>query len=382
MIRRRFELPRASFFLLGPRGTGKSTLLRALLPEATLVDLLEEERYQTYLVDPSRFAAELRGTAPGSWVVVDEIQRLVSLLNEIHRAIEGQRLKFALTGSSARKLRRGGTNLLGGRARVLNLFPFVPEELGAAFSLDRALSLGTLPLVWSSEEPRQTLVAYAQAYLKEEIQAEATVRNLPGFARFLPIAALMHGQVMNVAALARDAGVARQTVAGYLQILQDTLLAQLLPAYEARIRVRERQHPKLYFFDPGVVRALKRQVGPLSVEERGPLFEGLCFMLLRFYGEHTGLFDEIGYFAPREARFTEVDFVLSRGKEKVAIEVKTTRNIRPNDLRGLRAIGSLDGLVRRILVFLGPRREVTPDGIVAWPFSEFLDNLRAKTLWP
>src|SRR5262249_34453636 len=160
-----------------------------------------------------------------------------------------RRLRFALTGSSARKLRRGGTNLLGGRAREITMFPFVPEELGESFRLERALRHGTLPLVWDSPEPAETLKAYVQTYLREEIQAEAVLRNLPGFARFLPIAGLMHGQTLNVASLARDAGVARQTVAGFVEILEDTLLATTLGAFEARLRVRERRHRKLYLFD-------------------------------------------------------------------------------------------------------------------------------------
>ena len=189
MFPRRLEAPRASFFLLGPRGTGKSTWVRSAMPNAVYVDLLDEARYQAYLADPALFGSELRAVRASSWVVLDEIQRLPSLLNEVHRAIEERRLKFALTGSSARKLRRGGTNLLGGRARELGMFPFVPEELGAAFRLETALRQGTLPLVCDAEEPEQTLAAYVQTYLKEEIQAEALARNLGGFARFLPVAA-------------------------------------------------------------------------------------------------------------------------------------------------------------------------------------------------
>ena len=375
MITRARDRPKTSFFLLGPRGTGKSTWLRAELPRAHVVDLLDEARYQSYLADPSVFAAELRAVAPGSWVVVDEVQRLPSLLNEVHRAIEDRRLRFALSGSSARKLRRGGVNLLGGRARVLTMFPFVPEELAGEFRLERALRHGTLPLVWTSDDPRATLSAYVQLYLKEEIQAEALVRNLPGFARFLPVAGLMHGQILNVSTLARDAGVSRTTVTGYVEILEDTLLAVRLPAFEGQLRVRERRHPKLYVFDPGVARALKRQLGAVGAEERGALFEGLVLMLLRHYQERDELCDDIAYWAPAEARTTEVDFVLSRGKEFVALEAKTTRVIRPEDLRGLRAIAELGGLSRRVLVYLGNRRLRTQDGIDIWPFDELTQAL-------
>jgi uncharacterized protein len=382
MYRRRLNRPRSSFFLLGPRGTGKSTWARSEFPSAYRIDLLDEARYQAYLADPALFAGELRTVRPGGWVLVDEIQRLPALLNEVHRALEDRRLKFALTGSSARKLRHGGTNLLGGRARQLTMFPFVPEELAHDFRLERALRHGTVPLVWDSEEPEHTLLAYVQTYLKEEIQAEAVVRNLPGFARFLPVAGLMHGQTLNVSSLAREAGVARQTVTGYVQVLEDTLLAVTLDAYEAKLRVRERRHPKFYLFDAGVARALKRQLGPVSAEERGSLLEGFAFMLLRFYRERASLCDDIAYWAPAEAHKTEVDFVLSRGRETVAVEVKATRTLRPSDVRGLRAIGELRGLARRILVFLGPRALTTPDGIDVWPFEIFARALAEGTVWP
>jgi predicted AAA+ superfamily ATPase len=341
MFARRISRPNSSFFLLGPRGTGKSTWTRAQLPKAHVVDLLEEARYQSYLADPALFAAELRALPANRWVVIDEVQRLPALLNEVHRAIEERGLRFALTGSSARKLRRGGTNLLGGRAQQLTMFPFVPEELGAAFRLERALRYGSLPLVWDARDAKITLNAYVQTYLKEEIQAEAAVRNLPGFARFLPIAGLFHGQRLNAAALARDAGVARQTIDGYLEILQDTLLATLLRAFEPKLRVRERRHAKLYFFDAGVVRALKRQLNAVTAEESGVLFEGYVYSLLRFYRERTELCDEVTYWAPSEAQHTEVDFVLSRGEEHLAIEVKTSRTLRPSDVKGLRAIAEL-----------------------------------------
>jgi predicted AAA+ superfamily ATPase len=187
---------------------------------------------------------------------------------------------------------------------------------------------------------------------------------------------------MNVAALARDAGVARQTIAGYVQILHDTLVATTLGAFEAKLRVRERSHPKLYWFDAGIVRALKHQTGTVSPEERGALLEGFVFMLLRFYRERTDLCANMGYWAPREAATTEVDFVLARGKELLAIEVKATQKLRPADLRGLRAIAELQGLVRRVLVFLGPRALKTPDGVDVLPLAEFAKRLQLGTLWP
>jgi predicted AAA+ superfamily ATPase len=372
--------PAQSFFLFGPRGSGKSTWVRHELPKAARIDLLDEARYQAYLSRVALFADELRALPRGATVVVDEIQRLPALLNEVHRFIEERRLRFVLCGSSARKLKREGTNLLAGRALRRHLHPFVPEELGSAFDLSLALSVGTLPVIWQAPDRREALVAYVQLYLREEIQAEALVRNLPGFARFLPVAALLHGQTLNTAGLARDAEVSRTTVTGYLEIIEDTLLAFRLPAYEGGLRVREKRHPKLYWIDAGIVRALKRQLGPLSSEEQGPLFEGWVGNLIRIENDYRGLYDDWYYWAPAEAARTEVDFLLVRGRERVAIEAKATIRTNSDDLRGLRAIAGLRGLKRRVLVYRGPRRLTTSDGIEIWPVEHFIDTLAGGRL--
>jgi predicted AAA+ superfamily ATPase len=364
--------PKGSFFLFGPRGTGKSTWLRATFPHAHTVDLLDEALYQSFLADAGRFAAELRALPPGAVVVVDEVQRLPSLLNEVHRHMESRKLRFALCGSSARKLKTGGTNLLAGRAVRRSMHPLLPEELGSAFDLDHVLRWGSLAVVWTAPDRADALQAYAQMYLKEEIQAEALVRNLPGFARFLPIAALFHGQVLNVAGLARDAGVARNTVQGYLSILEDTLLAFTLPAHEARLRVQERKHPKLYWVDPGLPRVMKQQLGPLATEERGHLFEGWIASFLRAYRDYRGLFDEWSYWAPGKESKVEVDFLLRHGKSFVALEVKAGRQFSDRGLRGLRAIAALPTVRRRIVVYPGNRRMRTTDGIEILPLADFL----------
>ena len=381
-IQRLLQPPTQSFFLFGPRGTGKSTWVRHELPEAHRVDLLDEALYQSYLARPGQLADELRPLAPGTTIVLDEIQRLPALLNEVHRFIEERRLRFVLCGSSARKLKQHGTNLLAGRALRRGLHPFVPAEQGRAFDLDTVLSFGSLPVIWQAPSRRDALVAYVQMYLKEEVQAEALVRNLPGFARFLPIAALFHGQTLNVAGLARDAEVSRTTVAGYLEIIEDTLLAFRLPAFEGRMRIRERRHPKLYWIDAGLVRALKRQLAPPTAEEMGPLFEGWVANLLRIHNDYSELFDECFYWAPAEAARTEVDFLLKRGREWIAIETKTGQRAGSDELRGLRAIQEMKGLVRRLLVFRGPRRLRTNDGIEVWPIATFLEALAENQLWP
>jgi predicted AAA+ superfamily ATPase len=262
------------------------------------------------------------------------------------------------------------------------LHPLVPEELGGDFDLQRALRWGTLPVVLTAPDRGEALEAYAQLYLREEIQAEALVRNLPGFARFLPVAAVFHAQVLSVAGVARDAGVARNTVAGYLQVLQDTLLADLLPAYQSRLRVRERKHPKLYWVDPGLPRAMKRQLGPVTTEERGVLFEGWIATLLRAYRDYRRLFDEWYYWAPGKGSAIEVDFLLRRGTDLVAIEVKSSREVSAAMLRGLRAVADLPRLRRRLLVSLGDRRGKTADGIEIAPLPMLLELLETGSLFP
>lgn len=387
-VPRLYRLPESSFFLFGVRGVGKSTWIRSQLPDALRFDLLDETLYQQLLADPAPFAAELRTLPPGSWVIVDEVQRLPGLLNEVHRFIEERRLRFALLGSSARKLRAAGVNLLAGRALWREMFPLSPEELGGQLDLKHTLEIGTLPLVLASPQPQETLRAYVQMYLREEIKGEALVRNLPGFARFLPVAALCHGQTINIAGLARDAGVARTTVEGYVQILEDTLLARRLSAFTARLRVRERKHPKLYWVDPGVARAAKTAYGPLVPEERGALLEGFIHTLLVTYMAERDLAQEIAYWSPAGSRETEVDFLISRDAgqsrdtEHCALEVKAATRVQSQHLAGLRAIAPLPGLRRRVLVHQGQRPGRTEDGIELWPIATLLDALQTDRLWP
>ena len=374
-------MPQQSFFLLGLRGVGKSTWARQTLPGALRFDLLDEALFADLLADPSLFRQMLSEAGPGQWVVVDEVQRLPSLLNEVHRLIEERAVRFALLGSSARKLKTAGTNLLAGRALRKAMHPLTPAELGDDFNLDDALRYGTVPLIWAAADRRAVLESYTQLYLREEIRAEALVRNLSGFVRFLPVAALMHSQTVNAASIARDAGIARTTVNGYLEILEDTLLAAQLPAFEARLRVRERRRPKLYWADPGLVRAVKRQLGPVADEERGALLEGWVLGLLRAHNEHRRIYDDIGYWAATESA-AEVDFVLTRDREHLAIEVKAAERYHTAMLKGLRALADLDGLTRRILVYRGPRSFRTEDGIDVWSIDTLHQALQADQLWP
>jgi predicted AAA+ superfamily ATPase len=372
---RLFQLPKSSFFLLGMRGVGKSTLIKQALKGAKIIDLLDEGLYQLYLSKPQAFAEDLSLVKQEDWVVLDEVQRLPQLLNEVHRFIEEKKMKFALLGSSARKLRRAGVNLLGGRALQKWMHPFLPEELGDDFSLDTVLRYGSIPLIWNSGSSQEQLSAYLQLYLKEEIQAEAIVRNLPGFARFLPVAALFHAQVINVEAIGRDCGVARSTVEGYLQILEDTLIAFQIPAYENKLRVRQRAHPKLYWCDSGIVRAAKKQLEGLAIEERGALFEGFIAQMLKAYRELGRLdCDQISYWSAGK-NSVEVDFVVQRGKELIGIEAKSGTDPEKKWFTGLLALKDSVKLNRSILVYAGKRKYRYASGVEVLPVKDFMQEV-------
>ena len=379
--KRILQPPDGSFFLFGLRGTGKSSWIRSHFKNAYSFDLLDEALYLSLLAQPGLFKNQISAFSSGSWVVVDEVQRIPALLNYVHQAIEKQKLKFVLCGSSARQLKRAGTNLLAGRAVTLNMHPLMPEELGHDFDLEAALQWGTLPIIWGAENRKARLISYVQTYVQSEVKAEGLVRDLSGFLRFLPVAAIFHGQTVNVSSLARDAAVARNTVEGYFEVLEDTLLGYFLPAFSPKLRVKETKHPKWYWADAGVVRASKKQLGPLALEERGAVFEGWIAGLLRAYGSYRDLFDEWFYWAPTEAKKTEVDFLLRRNQSFVAIECKAASRFRPDMLDGLQAIAGLKGLKRRILVYTGDAVMRTDEGIDILPIRDFLKTLEEDKIW-
>ncbi len=375
MYSRLFSPPKKSYFLFGPRGTGKSTLLKKLYPEAVFFNLLMERQFQKYLVDPEIFYNEVQAIPEKTWIVVDEIQRLPSLLNYVHQLIEEKKWNFVLTGSSARKLKKSGVNLLAGRAITRSLFPFLPEELGKDFKLDHNLRYGSLPIVLDSDEKEETLQSYVETYLRQEIKEEALVNNLSGFSRFLNVAALLHGQSLNVSNVAREAEVSRTTVNGFFEILEDTLIGYRLPAYSAKLRIRESKHPKFYFFDSGVVRVLKKKSGPIDIDEIGSLLEGFVLHLLRSYQSYSKICDEIFYWQPTEANSAEVDFLLKKESSFCAIEVKATHRVRKQDLTGLHAISQLPGLKRKILVYRGNETQRIDKEIEVMPIPVFCKAL-------
>ena len=326
MFTRQLQVPERSFFLFGPRGTGKTTWLRQQLPTALWFDLLRTQTFLDLSQRPELFRQQVEARPRGSWVVVDEVQRLPSLLNEVHALIaeHGRRYRFALSGSSARKLKRLDVNLLAGRAINRQFFPLTAAELNFDVDVDRVLQFGLLPQIRSDPEfAVDALDAYVSNYLREEIQQEALVRRLDSFARFLQVAALMNGQIANVAGLARDAAVARPTVQGYFEALTDTLIGIWLPAWRRRAKAKEVARPKFYLFDSGVARALAGRLRePLEGVERGFLLETWMLHELRAAIALQNLGGDLSYW--RTPSGSEVDFVWTRGRRAIGIEVKAS----------------------------------------------------------
>lgn len=324
MYTRRLQLPPRSFFLLGPRGTGKTTWLRDVLPSALWFDLLRTGTFLELSQQADRFRQQVEAQPRGSWVVVDEVQRLPALLNEVHALIaeHGRAYRFALSGSSGRKLKRLDVNLLAGRAINRQCLPLTAAEMNFDFDVEHVLRYGLLPQVRTDPDfAIDTLDAYVSNYLREEIQQEALVRRLDAFARFLQVAALMNGQVSNIAGVARDAAVARPTVQGYFETLFDTLIGVWLPAWRRRAKVKEVASPKFYLFDCGVARAVAGRLRePIDGLERGFLLETWILHELRATMAYESLGGELRYW--RTPSGSEVDFIWTRARRAVGIEVK------------------------------------------------------------
>jgi predicted AAA+ superfamily ATPase len=359
-------LAKKSHFLFGPRQTGKTFLVRRALPGAKVYDLLDSTVYLALSQRPARLAEEI---GPRDRVVViDEVQRLPELLNEVHRLIEERGTRFLLTGSSARKLRRGGVNLLGGRARTRYLHPLSWRELGPHFELGRALGRGLLPSIYFSDDPRADLDAYTGTYLQQEIVAEGATRNVPAFSRFLRVAALCNATMVNFTNVAADAQVPRTTVYEYFEILKDTLLLHEVPAWKASVKRKPLVSSKYYFFDVGVASALQGRLVSPGTPEFGAAFETwLLHELLCHRDYASGA--PIRYW--RSASGFEVDFVLG---DHTAVEVKAKENVSPQDLKSLRALAEERKLKRYLCVSLEPRRRDVQN-VSVLPYREFLEAL-------
>lgn len=379
MFKRSITLPppgRESFFLWGPRQTGKTTLLRDAYPDAIWIDLLRSDVYRRYLRNPERLREELE-VESSPQVVIDEVQKVPELLDEVHWLIENRGTSFALCGSSARKVKKGAANLLGGRANRRALFGLTAFELGGEFDLTRLLNHGYLPRVYLEDRHQPLLDAYVSDYLREEIAAEALVRNVPIFGEFLDAAALRDTEPVNFSNIARECGVSSHTVKAYYGILQDTLLGRWLPAFRRRPTRRTVAAPKFYFSDVGVVNFLARRgdIQPGS-ELFGKALENWVFHELSAHISYSEAFIELSYW--RLTTGAEVDFVL--GDMQVAIEVKATANASSQHLKGLRTLGEEHSDVEeRILVCLEPNPRRTSDGILILPPLAFVEHLK-KTL--
>lgn len=373
------ERPDVSFFLWGPRQTGKSTLLRNTYPNALRIDLLSSREFARFARDPGILREEVEG-AGEPLVIIDEIQKVPALLDEVHWLIENRGTVFALCGSSARKVRRGRANLLGGRALRHELFGLVSAELGAQFDVRRAVNHGYLPRHYLSDAPRERIRAYVDDYLKEEIFAESLTRNLAAFANFMQAAALADGQLVNYTTIARDCGVSAYTAKAYFQILVDTLLGRFLPAFKRRPKRRVIRAPKFYFADVAIVNHLARRgvVEPGS-ELFGAAFENWVFHELSAYGAYRGRDFRMSYW--RLPSGIEVDFVLDDAR--IAIEAKATSQAHAGHLRGLRELHVDHPEVQiRAAVTLDPRPRRTDDGIDILPAQVFAERLWADDLVP
>jgi predicted AAA+ superfamily ATPase len=371
---RLLDPPKRSFFLFGPRATGKSTWLRHHFADARFFDLLDTKLRLALLRDPALLPKAVAVEPRRRWIVIDEVQLVPDILHEVHRLMERDGRRFAMSGSSARKLRRGQANLMAGRAVVRSLFPLTFAEYGDPDRAQEAAAWGTLPLVFDAGEDRaDVLEAYALTYLKEEIQAEALVRDLGAFSRFLECAALANAQVTNLSTLARDAGVKRPTVQGYFEVLIDTLLGSFLPSFRPRARVKETAHPKFYWFDSGVARAMAGRVrAPVDRAEHGKLLETYLHHELRAHLSYGHLGGELSYW--RTADGVEVDFVWSSGRERVGIEVKASPRWRTADGFGLQSLHTAIRLTKRFAVYLGGE-PLHDEGITVLPLATFLQEL-------
>ena len=373
MYKRAFKPPKnQSYFLLGPRGTGKTSFVRSLYKKSLYFDLLESSLYQSLLAEPQRLAHKIPSQYKG-WVVIDEIQKIPALLDEVHRLIETRGLRFVLTGSSARKLKAGKANLLAGRALACTMRPLTVEELGRHFDLKKSLDFGHLPQIFSSEDPKKFLESYITVYLKEEIQQESLTRNLPAFSRFLESASFSQSAPLNISNIARDCHVPRKVVENYFTILRDTLLSYELPIFSKRAKRSLIQKTKFYFFDVGVFKTLRQQgVLDADSELNGIALETLILQEITAQKEIKNW--EYNIFYWRTQKHLEVDFILYGKRGFKAIEVKCSKRLRKEDFKGLLEFKKDYPKSELFLIYTGEFQYVEND-VQVINAQEFLKNL-------
>jgi predicted AAA+ superfamily ATPase len=362
-----------SFFLFGPRGTGKTTWVKSAFPKAAYIDLLEAELFNDLTANPQRLSNFIP-LGFKDWVIIDEVQRIPELLHEVHRLIETKKYRFILTGSSPRKLKRKGPNLLAGRALTLSMHPFSVAELGNDFQLDHSLRYGQLPSVYTEADPKKYLEAYVRAYLEEEIRQEGLTRNLSAFARFLEAASFSQGSVLSISSVARECHVERKVVESYFSILEDLMIGYRIPIFSKKAKRRLIVHPKFYFFDVGVYRTL-RPMGPLDTPEEvdGIALETLFLQELIALNSALDLGYKILYW--RTSNGKEVDFVLYGPKGLLSFEIKRTSRITSAMLGGLKSFLADYPMAKAYFVYGGNRR-MHEGKIEVVPVLEILKNLK------
>lgn len=376
MYKRGLKLPKSpkqSFFLWGPRQTGKTTLLKQVYPEAFRVDLLQSDVLIRYLQQPSLFREEVMVLSESQLVIIDEIQKAPVLLDEVHYLIQEKNRVFGLCGSSARKVKKGHVNLLGGRAIRYELFGLIAKEIGKDFNLGRILSTGPIPNHYDNQNYLRAIQSYVDDYLREEILQEGLIRRLPVFSDFLRAAAIGDTEIVNLSNIARETGVSVSTVREHYAILVDTLMGRFLPAYTQRPKRRTIHAPKFYFGDVGVVNYLtKRGTMQPGSELFGKAFENWLFHELSVHSRYSEKFYDISYW--RLTNGTEVDFIL--GKAEIAIEAKAKEKISSNDFNGLLQFKQEHPEVKQlIIVCLEKNARLTNTGILILSYSEFLTRL-------
>lgn len=374
-IKRLFKEPNQSYFLFGPRGTGKSTMTAERHPDALLVDLRMAEIRYRLSANPDYLKELVMAQSDGSTIIIDEIQKIPELLPIVHMLIEKKRnWKFILTGSSARKLKRQGVDLLGGRALKKVMHPFMACELKDLFNLEDALLYGLLPLRFGQPNPFETLQAYISLYLEEEVKAEGLIRNYEPFIRFLQIMSLSQGALMNVANISRECYVKRTTVNDWISILEDLLICFQINMFTQRAKRELVSHPKFYFFDAGVYRALRpKSIKDTDAEINGAGLEGLVAQHLVAWIDYTAEKNELCFWRTRSG--LEVDFVLFGESGFWALEVKNSDKIRTDDLKGLKAFMEDYPEAKAILLYRG-KDKILKDGILCLPCEDFLKNLK------
>ncbi len=370
MLKRFFHPPDPqSYFLFGPRGTGKTTWLKSFYPSAYWVDLLHPEDFRFFATAPEKLKSIVEEQKERI-IIIDEVQKVPELLDVVHALIEEKRgYQFILTGSSARKLRAKGVNLLGGRALKRQMSPFFAGELGSAFSLEKSLLLGMLPIVLNSSMPEEVLRAYVGIYLKEEVQSEGMIRNVGDFARFLEAISFSHAGLLNASNIARECQIARKTVDSYLHILEDLLLSFHLECFRKKAKRELATHPKFYLFDAGVYRSLRpKSYLDKQTEMEGASLEGLVAQHLKAWVDNQ-MAAQLFFWRTRSE--IEVDFVVLGSNEFLAIEVKNGSVVHPSDLKGLKAFQEDYPEATSILLYRGKRR-YKEGNILCLPVDEFL----------